>query len=180
VTILRLFEKRKLKKNEDNINSLAISYRNFYLYEQFKQRLSIERRRAEKVNQQLSLLIFNLRYHQLSNAYLFFGVDVNSLLTIVLSNVRETDVVSFYEFRQIFVLLPDTSITEAAFVRQSLIRKISTLPNFVSSSDQRITDDLVIIEARTLILEEIIPSATPSRPQRSAKLGEQIKSYATK
>ena len=107
------------------------------------------------MDRHLSMLIFNLQYHKKSNSYLFFGVDVNSLFKIVLSSVRETDVVSFYEFRQIFILLPDTDIKVTNLIRDGLIKKLAETSTFLINSYEEIADGLTIMDARNWILDKI-------------------------
>ena len=97
------------------------------MYEEFKQRLSLEKRRAEKMNSPLSIILSKLEFDKVSNRYLFCGIDGNSLIEIILSTVRETDVVSLHDFKEVLVMLPDTNPHQAQLVVNGFVEQIKKI-----------------------------------------------------
>ena len=87
----------------------------------FRQRMLIEKRRAERLSSISSLAIINPRkLPEKKNGYL-----ENFLTKNICGLVRETDVVSFYK-KKILILLPDTDKAAARKVYQRLIEKLNS------------------------------------------------------
>ena len=106
-------------KNKSVI-SQNFSELNYYPLDQFKQRLYIEKRRAERLNTKSSMIILNLKNNQ-HNFNVTSGLE--NIVKNICSNVRESDGVSLYNEKKILVLLPDTNSTDAKFVSTNLIHQ---------------------------------------------------------
>jgi len=125
--LTNFFNKIQLRKRRNFSNSFLQTQNNFLLYEEFKQRLSLEKRRAEKMNSPLSIILSKLEFDKVSNRYLFCGIDGNSLIEIILSTVRETDVVSLHDFKEVLVMLPDTNPHQAQLVVNGFVEQIKKI-----------------------------------------------------
>ncbi|MCG3118832.1 MAG: hypothetical protein ALAOOOJD_01107 [bacterium] len=95
--------------------------------DQFRQRLLIEKRRAERLNSVTSLLVLDV------SMYLPAGNGENApaalctgdLAKHICVNIRETDVVSLYQENLILILLPDTDTMAARYVFKRLTQLLS-------------------------------------------------------
>lgn len=114
------FSKNELEKNSKFLDSI-----NCYSLENFKQRLILERRRAERFNIRSAIIIFTLKPNERTNNYKIKS-RAKTLLQILCSNLRETDAVTFYNFEKILILLPDTDLHGARYVCNILYKQINT------------------------------------------------------
>ncbi|MCI0512358.1 sugar transferase [candidate division KSB1 bacterium] len=97
---------------------------NFYDLREFKKRLYLEKRRAERTNYTFSLIIINgaeltgsngMLHTQPKRAQIF-----QTFLRQLANGLRETDVISIDETRRIVILLPDTVREQAIQVMERL------------------------------------------------------------
>ncbi len=144
----------QFRKNKKYRNSFILAQNNFFLYEEFKKRLSLEKRRAEKTNNPLSIILSDLEFDKKANRYLFFGIDGNSLIEIILSTVRETDVVSLQDFKEVIVILPDTDALQARVVVNGIIEKIKKIQYDKVYEEEQIFHKFKIIDVRDLAQEK--------------------------
>ena len=99
------------------------SEQNLYSIENFRQRLAFEKRRSERVNSKLSIILFNVKNFLIFNAD-HKKSDFGSLIQIICSNVRALDVVSAIKYQTILILLPDTDNIGAKSVCHKLVKRI--------------------------------------------------------
>ncbi|GEM_PF-882714 len=95
-----------------------------------KQRLYLEKRRAERIDYSFSVLVFNFQGIERLNGE-FNGARkikiLEQLLQLLLINIRETDSVSLTSDHKIIILLPDTSYPHARKTLNRLITKLNSL-----------------------------------------------------
>ena len=141
-------------------NSYILSQKNFFLYEEFKKRYSLEKRRAEKINSPLTIISSNLEFDKKLNRYLFCGIDGNLLIEIILSTVRETDVVSLQNFKEVIVILPDTNPHQAQVVVSGITKKIKKIQYAKIYDEEQISDKFKIVDIRELEREKKTATGT--------------------
>ena len=121
------FKSIALKRNDDLAIPVNIPEINYYAPGKFKQRLIMEKRRAERLNSKSSMIIFNLEKNE-NNGLLFMKkADLEKYIRIICSNVRESDGVSIYDENKILVLLPDTEAENAQLVGTNLMNKFNKI-----------------------------------------------------
>ena len=104
------------QKDEQSFMPVNFAELNYYSLDQFKKRLYIEKRRAERLNSLSSMIIFDLDEDGNASPLFIRKTDLEKLVRIICSNVRESDGVSLYNENKILVLLPDTDNDDAQFV----------------------------------------------------------------
>ena len=80
------------------------------------------------------------------------------LIEIILSTVRETDVVSLRDFKEILVLLPDTKTSKAQLVVNGFVEKIKKIQYSQINEENKIFHNFKIINVRNLTQESRISS----------------------
>ena len=156
--LTNIFNRIQFRDGKKYSTSFLITQKNFFLYEEFKQRLSIEKRRAEKMDTPLSIISSKLEFDKKTNRYSVCGVDGNLLIEIILSTVRETDVVSLRDFKEILVLLPDTKTSKAQLVVNGFVEKIKKIQYSQINEENKIFHNFKIINVRNLTQESRISS----------------------
>jgi len=94
-------------KNKKNRESIFDSKTNLHDVTYFHQRLYLERRRAERSKYTFSLIVIDIEPFQILSGDEFHP-QKSQIFKGILANIRETDVISFYEPNKIAILLPDT------------------------------------------------------------------------
>ncbi len=99
---------------------------NLHSPELFRQRLLIEKRRAERLNSETSLIVFDLDKHLIGGNGHAVPRErfLEALVKRICAMVRETDVVSLYQENLILILLPDTDTAAARCVYDRLKAKL--------------------------------------------------------
>jgi lipopolysaccharide/colanic/teichoic acid biosynthesis glycosyltransferase len=102
--------------------------KNFHSPELFKQRLVIEKRRAERLNTNASLIVLRLRRHgkrrsrNETDEDNLPRQDLAHLARMICTIIRETDAVSLHKNNTILILLPDTDTEGAQLVCEKLLK----------------------------------------------------------
>ena len=109
--VLKNFKTIAIRNNENSDIPINISEINYYSPGRFKQRLLMEKRRAERLNSKSSMIIFNLEQY----------------IKIICSKVRESDGVSYYDENKILILLPDTESENAQLVSANLLNQLNLI-----------------------------------------------------
>lgn len=111
-----------------SIQDISLKEINFVPIEQFKQRLLLERRRAERFNITSSLMIVSI----LKGNSTYKAIDeikLTNTLSLFCKNLRETDAISLYNEERIIILLPDTDVEGAQYVNKILHQQINQFIN---------------------------------------------------
>jgi len=148
--LTKFINRIQLRKNNKYRNSFILAQKNFFLYEEFKKWFSLEKRRAEKINSPLSIILSDLEFDKKLNRYLFCGIDGNLLIEIILSTVRETDVVSLQDFKEVIVILPDTDPLQAQVVVSGIIEKLKEIQNDKVYEEEQIFHKFKIVDVHEL------------------------------
>ncbi len=114
------------KKRGKGISARELRYSeiNFVPIDQFKQRLLLERRRAERLNVTSSVMIVSILKSN-SKDQEIRDLKLNNLVTLFCQNLRETDAVSLYNQQRIIILLPDTDMNGAQYVNKILNQQVN-------------------------------------------------------
>ncbi|MCI0513773.1 sugar transferase [candidate division KSB1 bacterium] len=140
----------------------------------FKERLAIEKRRAERANTRFSVLVFNLKKylnHLTQNETPFVFDQIQYLLKKITADIRKTDTVCAYQLNYFLVLLPDTYNSGAQSVSHRIMNRLLALQSDYAHS-QALTEndiDLEILafpekENGSTILNEIESTAADATP----------------
>jgi len=116
---LRIAEAERLSQTDD-----LTKLHNARFLRQF---LLSEVRRARRYNSSVAALFFDLDDFKLVNdahGHLVGSHVLMEMATIILSSVRDTDVVARYGGDEFVVILPESSVEQAAFVAERVRRKI--------------------------------------------------------
>ncbi len=119
--IRSLFSKTDFEKSAAKL----CDSQNYYTLESFKQRLILERRRAERSDIQASIVIFAFKTNVRSQEKKFIS-QAKALLHIMCTNLRETDAITLYNSEKILILLPDTDLNGARYVCNILYKQLNT------------------------------------------------------
>ena len=123
----RIIKKARIvDQQRENLSLMLanIAELNYYTLDQFKKRLYVEKRRAERLNTLSSMIIFDLAI----DGPLFIRTsDLEKLVRLICANVRESDGVSLYNENKILVLLPDTNNDDAQYVSNNLMRQLDSV-----------------------------------------------------
>jgi lipopolysaccharide/colanic/teichoic acid biosynthesis glycosyltransferase/GGDEF domain-containing protein len=142
-----LQSKRRPKEAQETLPTQYLE-NNFHSPELFRQRLLIEKRRAERLNAETSLIVLDLNKHLGKNGRPArseqFLVD---LLQRICAMIRETDAVSLYQENVILILLPDTDTAAARSVYERLQQRLSQIQQDYSPIEEF---DLNTIETEIL------------------------------
>lgn len=138
--------------------------------DQFRQRLLIEKRRAERLNSVTSLIVLDV------SMYLPAGNEQNAPATLrtgelakcICVNIRETDVVSLYQENLILILLPDTDTIAARCVFKRLTQLLSQnrLAHTVAENFNPAEWDMEIISYPEKSLPDRLPENAIARHAR--------------
>lgn len=130
---------------------------NYFPIEQFKQRLLLERRRAERLKSESSLMIVTIANHK-SEIKALKEVKLKNLVCQFCKNLRETDAVSVYNDERVVILLPDTTIEAAHHVNKILHQQINqfiqTNPKVRIYSPDEFTIEVIKFPDKSFIDEE--------------------------
>jgi len=93
----------------------------------FRRRLTIEKRRVERLNYNSSLIIFSLKNHNNNNGKndKSLGLKIKHFVEIIYSSIRETDEICLFNDQMILILLPDTDYTGSQYVCAKIFDKLS-------------------------------------------------------
>jgi hypothetical protein len=127
--VLKSFKLIAQRKDENSEMPINIPGINYYSPGKFKQRLLIEKRRAERLNSKSSMIIFNLADDNNNGLLYMKKADLEQYIKIICSNVRESDGVSYYDENKILILLPDTETENAQMVSANLMNQINLIEN---------------------------------------------------
>jgi PleD family two-component response regulator len=97
-----LFNRSKKSKNSENTIKKKVPI-GIYSQEEFKKSVGKERARADRSNQKLSLIIFDM------NSSAPKKIAINQLFAEIRSRVRNIDQVGWYDDQQLGIILPYTS-----------------------------------------------------------------------
>ena len=130
---------------------------NFVPIELFKQRLLLERRRAERLKTHSSLMIVSISEQKFEDAALR-EIKLRNLVSFFCRTLRETDVISIFNSERVLILLPDTDTRGAHYVNKILHRQITQLkqdnPKAIIYSPDEFTIEIVQFPDKTLVDEE--------------------------
>lgn len=120
------------------------SRNNLHSSDHFRQRLLIEKRRAERLNTITSVIVVDIsRYLNAWNgraAYYTPGID--ALVKSICSMLRETDVVTLDEENMILILLPDTDTVVARSVYERLTQRLNKFRQAYSRTEEFNLDEI--------------------------------------
>jgi len=100
--------------------------KNFYSRDQFKQRLLLEKRRAERINSKSTIIVLNTEKYLHHNGS---KNNQNSLAELVCKKIRVTDSACLYQNKTFLILLPDTDNSGAHLVCDRLINNLNSFDN---------------------------------------------------
>ncbi len=117
---------------------------NFCQLEEFRKKLVLEKRRAERFSYRSSILFFDFT-KVISTNGLYKKLDQEEIIRLLCTNIRETDSVCLYKKNMILILLPDTDTIGSQLVCKRLLDKM----NRFHSSSMKINHDDFEIEILT-------------------------------
>ncbi len=131
VRLVKFFHKQP---NAGNINddfpekfNAKLTNKNFYPLDHFKQRLILEKRRAERLQTQSSILIVSQnKSDSIESQITFQDKYFETSLKTICENLRETDAVSLLSKDKLLILLPDTEVDGAKLVCNILYKQLLT------------------------------------------------------
>jgi len=142
-----LQSKRRPKEVQETLPAPYLE-NNLHSPELFRQRLLIEKRRAERLNAETSLIVLDLNKHLGRNGRPAFSEQfLVDLLQRICAMIRETDAVSLYQENVILILLPDTDTAAARSVYERLQQRLSQIQQEYSQMEDF---DLNTIETEIL------------------------------
>jgi len=97
---------------------------NYVPIEQFKHRLLLERRRAERLKATSSIMIVSILDGKADDLVLR-EIKMKNLVSQFCKNLRETDAVSLFNKERIVILLPETDLEGAQYVNKILHQQIN-------------------------------------------------------
>jgi len=142
-----LQSKRRPKEVQETLPAPYLE-NNFHSPELFRQRLLIEKRRAERLDAETSLIVLDLNKHLGKNGRPALNEQfLVDLLQRICAMIRETDAVSLYQENVILILLPDTDTAAARSVYERLRQRLSQIQQEYSQMEEF---DLNAIETEIL------------------------------
>lgn len=123
----------ELNKTDRNINELIfVDEINFHDVTYLKQRIYLEKRRAERSHYTFSVILINwaglYRSDGKQNQIFDISQILQKILSHICSNIRETDVVSLLDDSRIIILLPDATNAQAEQVFSRIKLQLMSYP----------------------------------------------------
>ncbi len=164
-------KKQVWRKNTKIVKSLCHVERNLYSHQDFKLRLAIEKRRAERSNSTSSIILFDLTNLVNGRGKL---LKLEEVTRLVCRTIRITDVGMLYKKQAVVLLLPDTDSSGA---ERLCARMMQNMIDFYAANIALAVDDFHIkilsfpeqridsIDVENIIAENVDFHATEFSPK---------------
>lgn len=175
------FKKPIWRKNSKLVKSLSCVKSNLYSQQDFKLRLAIEKRRAERSNCKTSIILFDLK-HLVNGRGKYLNLE--DVTRLICDTIRITDIGMLYKTEAVVLLLPDTDSGGAEHLCTRIMQNI--MDDYVTSIALT-QDDFHIkilsfperriesIDVENIIAENVDFQSTESSPEISFHLDRSFK-----